>query len=291
LVSRRRPSRSKSKATSATPKRSRQSSSEAKLKFKNPPINELVVGVYFERDILQLRSEHVGLFWGTIRESFPKIQQQSPISRPNIPPLGVMFEVASPGEVFPLPRFWLEDADSCYLIQIQKNAFLLNWRRRDAAYPHFEVVKEKFDENFKLYKNFLKRELGVEPTIQMVDLNYVNVIHVCDYWRGPSDTSKIIPSFRLPVAEAKVMEHPGFNQLTMQKFSQSLTVTTGIRLVRMVTTKEPALHFELRAVGLIGSGSTSEADRWFEHAHEVLGDCFVKMTNPAIQKKYWKRLS
>ncbi len=33
------------------------------LKYKNPPINELVIGIYFERDVTSLRSEYVGVFW------------------------------------------------------------------------------------------------------------------------------------------------------------------------------------------------------------------------------------
>jgi hypothetical protein len=33
--------------------------------YKNPPINELVLGLYFDRHILPFRSEHVGLFWGS----------------------------------------------------------------------------------------------------------------------------------------------------------------------------------------------------------------------------------
>jgi hypothetical protein len=54
------------------------------VKFRNPPINELVIGVYFSRELEGLRAEHVGLFWSTIRAEFPTIQQQPVI----VPPLG-----------------------------------------------------------------------------------------------------------------------------------------------------------------------------------------------------------
>jgi hypothetical protein len=47
-------------------------------------------------------------------------------------------------EQFPTPRFWFEAADGITLIQLQKNAFIFNWRKRDNDYPHFEAVKAAF---------------------------------------------------------------------------------------------------------------------------------------------------
>src|SRR4051812_2068164 len=101
------------------------------IKFKNPPINELVIGVHFEREIASLRSEHVGLFWGQVRQTFPNIQQQTPVVPPTLPPLQQLF-VSS--ELW-MPRFWLEAPDDSILMQIQNNAFLFNWRKRETDYP------------------------------------------------------------------------------------------------------------------------------------------------------------
>jgi hypothetical protein len=39
------------------------------VKFKNPPINELVIGVYFDGEVPSLRSEHIGLFWGEVKKT------------------------------------------------------------------------------------------------------------------------------------------------------------------------------------------------------------------------------
>jgi hypothetical protein len=49
------------------------------MKFKFPPINELVIGVYFNTPLLGLRAEHIGLFWHGIRDAFPKVSQTGPI--------------------------------------------------------------------------------------------------------------------------------------------------------------------------------------------------------------------
>jgi hypothetical protein len=45
------------------------------------------------------------------------------------PPIGSIID--GPGEVFPLPRFWFVAKDEATLLQVQKNAFLFNWRKND----------------------------------------------------------------------------------------------------------------------------------------------------------------
>jgi len=50
----------------------------------------------------------------------------------------------------------------------------------------------------------------------------------------------------------------------------------------------PVLIFEFRALGLLGAADKSEADAWFERAHEAIGDCFTVITNPDIQQRYWQ---
>lgn len=131
------------------------------VKFRNPPINELVIGVYFARDLHPLRAEHIGLFWSNIRPEFPTIQQQPPVAPPISPGAGVTIEFGAPGEMFPMPRFWIELSDGQTLLQIQRNAFLLNWRKKDAGYPHFEVVKKSFDQNFARFVQFLESEFSL----------------------------------------------------------------------------------------------------------------------------------
>src|SRR5262245_1488353 len=142
------------------------------VKFENPPISELVIGVYFEQEIASLRSEHVGLFWGQVRQGFPNIQQQLPVGVP-IPQL-------SPQPTFSaswMPRFWLEASDGSTLMQIQKNAFLFNWRKKETDYPHFDAVKAAFDKNKKRFFKFLFEELSeAEPKAKLAELNYINAI-------------------------------------------------------------------------------------------------------------------
>ena len=256
-----------------------------KAKFKYPPINELVIGVYFDSDIVPLRAEHVGMFWSTVREKFPSISQHNPVIRPVAQILPFEFE-----DGFPMPRFWLESVDQATIIQIQKNAFLFNWRKRDSTYPHFDAVKAQFDTYFNLFSRFVKDEFRIDSlNIQVAELMYTNLIEKCDYWTGYEDTAAVIPLFRLPIPLGQEVSQVDFNQITSKRMAADLTLTTSIKTGLTATVPNtPVLVFELRAVGLLADQDKASADLWLGRAHDVIGDCFTKMTNPDIQERYWQ---
>jgi uncharacterized protein (TIGR04255 family) len=257
------------------------------IKFKNPPIYELVIGVYFDREINSLRSEHIGLFWGEVRKDFPRIHQQPPVAPPAP---GLFPQSPIPLEFYPMPRFWLEASDGSALVQIQKNAFLFNWRKRDSEYPHFEVVKAAFDKNKKCFFKFLSDELSeAEPKAKLAELNYVNLIERCEYWDGLQDTQKVIPRFSLPVPELHQTEPPDFQQITSQRLAADLTLSTTVRSARLAQDQtKPVLMIEYRATGLLPD--TDTIDSWLDRAHDAIGDCFTEMTSRDIQETHWQRM-
>ena len=151
--------------------------------FKSPPINEVVIATYF-KPAVELRSEHIGLFWAQIKSEFPLVRQQ--------PPVGT--EIPMGGDVFPMPRYWFTADDGISLIQIQKNAFMFNWRRREDEYPRYHKIKPCFDKYYSLFSEFISAEVpSSEQAIDMCELTYVNAIPKCDFWSGPQDTSKVFP--------------------------------------------------------------------------------------------------
>jgi uncharacterized protein (TIGR04255 family) len=261
-------------------------------KFRNPPVNELVIGVYFSRELHPVRAEHIGLFWSTIRSEFPNIQQQPIVASPVALPAPVIIGLGAIGEIFPLPRFWIEASNGEMLIQIQRNAFLFNWRKREGHYPHFEIVKKSFDRIFALFMHFLEKEFSLPPPeIQVAELTYINVIEGADYWHGPEDTSNVFPKFSLPIERSTEIAPVDFNVTTIQRFSADLSVWTTIRSGHNLQTQpRPALMLELRGIGSLGAVAKVDADAWFERAHEVIGHCFTTVTNRDIQDRYWQRM-
>jgi uncharacterized protein (TIGR04255 family) len=256
------------------------------MKFRFPPVNELVIGVYFNTPLLGLRAEHVGLFWHAIRDAFPKASQTGPIVAQ-----GEAFQAAletAPEEVYPLPRFWLSSADETMLVQLQRNAFLLNWRKRDQTYPDYETVKREFDRVYGIFAEFVRETVRQAFAIEAAELTYINLAQAGEYWAGVNDIARVIPSFR-PI-------EIGIDGATLANTTQSTvwTVAKDISLVAKVQTgtttadRRAALVFELSAKGRLGAATKGEVDAWFERAHDVMGKAFRGMTSQDIQARVWQ---
>lgn len=249
--------------------------------FKNPPVNEVVVSTYFNPQLSDFRGEHVGLFWERIREDFPVARQQ--------PPVGIGLDTVS-DEVFPMPRYWFIADDDINLIQIQKNAFMFNWRRRDDTYPRFHGdIKPTFDKYYGFFSEFIRKDIQIEePVIDLCELTYINALERCEFWDGPQDTKKIIPSFPILAPGIGVLGSPEFNCNYGYRIATDLQLSISIRSgVIAQQADTPVLIFEIRARGRLGEAAKSEADDWFERAHDSIVNCFVAVTSREIQKEYW----
>jgi len=253
-----------------------------KIKFDNPPINELVIATYFSPSLADLRAEHIGLFWSSIQKSFPRSQNAVPIGGTDIIGLG-------PGDIFPLPRFWFISEDDTTLIQIQKNAFLFNWRKKESDYPHFENVKEQFDKYFLEFEKFLKDFVGIDKVyIDHCELTYVNLIRPCELFQGIKDIKKIIPSITFPNTGLEEPTHIHTKTIYKKDKDMQLRVTIEDRVLKEDKGEQnPILYFELRSSGKLAEPLKNEADRWFEKAHDVIGESFLKMVSADAQN-FWK---
>ncbi len=243
--------------------------------YVNPPVEELVLGVYFAEPILTLRAEHVGVFWGKVRSEFPFIEQQEPLR----------VIIQAPGETFPMPRFWLKTKEDAYLVQIQRNGFMLNWRKREGAYPHYATVKKAFDLHYKTFKEFVREELKIEPTVELCELTYVNNI-VLNPERVEEDIAAVIPSFRAlrPDVEGVLQSISLNNTIEVAK---DLRLIVTVRTALRNTDKARIVVFEQRASGqILGGGAV--VDAWFERAHDLTGASFNSLTSEHFQKNVWK---
>lgn len=254
------------------------------IAFKNPPINEVIVASYFDPPLADFRSEHIGLFWEKIKDDFPTVRQQLPVN--------VRGDFIS-NETFPMPRYWFIASDEISLIQIQKNAFMFNWRRRNGnEYPRYSNIKPAFDKYYSLFNEFIRMEVGIaEPTINLCELTYINTIEHCEFWKGPRDTMAVIPSCSMLDFGAEVFELHGFNCNYSYKVSVDLQLSIGIRsMVKAQQQNVPGMILEIRASGCLGGVSKAVSDVWFQRAHDAINQCFVRLTSPDIQKKYWTPL-
>lgn len=256
------------------------------MKFAHPPINELAIGIYFQSPVTELRGEHVGLFWSSIRDEFPSIEQQPPIAptAPGLPPL-IPFDINVPNEIFPMPRYWLGSADGVSLIQVQRNAFLFNWRKRDAAYPHFDEVKKSFDRHYDRYRLFLQNEFNAPaPAPLLCELTYINLIEVGSLWNGAADTHKVVPSFSVPPVPGS--EAADFLQASTYRLRPDIWLTVQIKSGTRPLENDKVLVIELKANGT--PTSPDAANQWFEDAHTEIRAAFLKLTSEQVQRECWQ---
>ena len=255
--------------------------------FKNPPINEVVIATYFNAPIAHLRSEHIGLLWDKIRGEFPVVHQQPPI----ISPMGIGPDTNS-GEFLPMPRYWFVAKDDIYIIQVQKNAFIFNWRRRKSnEYTRFHKdIKPAFDKYYNLFDEFIRTEVA-EPalSIDLCELTYINSIKQCEFWSGPQDTMNVIPSFSILSLDAQGAGPLNFNCQYETRIEADMALNIGIRSGATTQSPDiPVLIFEIKAGGRLAMATKSLADDWFERAHDTINSCFVNMTSEDIQSRYWQ---
>ncbi len=250
--------------------------------FGNPPVTEVVVSTYFNPPLSALRSEHIGLFWAKVKEEFPVVRQQLPV--------GIGPDVI-PDEPFPMPRYWFIAEDDINLIQIQRNAFMFNWRRKKEDYPLFyNDIKPAFDKYHGIFSEFVRREVDDNNLkIDLCELAYINTLEACDYWAGHHDTRKVIPSFSIVESGVNASESGEFNCNYAYELSADMHLKVGIRSgVKAQQQSAPVLIFEIRASGRLGQVEKSRADEWFERSHSAITKCFLEITSRDIQNRYWK---
>ena len=253
------------------------------MHFRNPPINEVVIATYFNPPLLDLRGEHIGLFWHQIKNDFPVVRQRPPVP---------MEEPIADSEVFPMPRYWFIAADDASLLQAQKSAFMFNWRRREETYPRFRFIKPLFDTYYNRFAHFIRTNVkSEEPLIDLCELTYVNAIQQCEFWEGPRDTTRVIPSFSLVAPGIDDSDATGFNCNFAYHTANDVQVHVAVRSGMTAEPPiAPILLLEIKATTQLGKAGKPIADTWFERAHDVVVECFLSMTSRDIQNDYWKRV-
>lgn len=253
--------------------------------FSRPPLHEVVLAVHFEAGIAMLRSEYIGMFWSAVQDQFPEARQQ--------PLLGAVASPIVPGEQFPMPRYWFTSRTGEELLQVQRTAFIFNWRKRENAYPHFhQAIKPSFDRWFGRFEQFLRESVGADsPQITRCELNYVNVVPQGECgWNGPADTPRILPAVSLPRpagagALSGLQCQYGYGEPS--SIELGLSVRTGST---SAPPEVPVLIFEIKALGIMNGVRKSETDAWFNDAHDAVVECFSKVTNREVQEAHWGRV-
>ena len=135
--------------------------------FDAPPVIEVVVGVQFPT-IDELCTAHVGAFWQRMRAAYPRVQ--------DMPPLPAMYESSGKGPeglevpLLPLRRSFFISRDGAWLVQLQSNRLLHNWRKQSDtdSYPRYEACLDRFQIVWREYRKFLADEKVPVPAVDQL---------------------------------------------------------------------------------------------------------------------------
>jgi uncharacterized protein (TIGR04255 family) len=147
--------------------------------FRNPPLNEVVLGVQFSTP-KGYQQIYAGEVWNLFRAEFPKIEEQLPLA-----PAFETFGLPSKGKQLGFitgashDRFWFLSQDGDELIQFQQDRLLHNWRKvgdLSNEYPRFESMIKRFHGELDQLQGYLNGLVVQKLSINQCEISYINHI-------------------------------------------------------------------------------------------------------------------
>ena len=229
------------------------------LKFKNPPINEIIFGVGLTSDN-NFNATVYGSFYNQIKDEYTKVSNQIPLSLPG--------EDLHTKKITN-PRVWFETTDKLKLIQVQSDCFYYNWRKMgDKVYPGYKDIYDSFKSGWKKYSTLLKKEYSFnEPIATFFELSYINHIHGIDDDR----IGEMVNLFSNSAVDEKgIMK--SLNLSFSSEDGSVLTCFLGPGNI-MNNTNDSVLIFELRVSKNLDDNNRN-FDDWFGKAHDRITKAF-----------------
>ncbi|MGH9839321.1 MAG: TIGR04255 family protein [Blastocatellia bacterium] len=173
------------------------STNQSLPKFDAPPVVEMVLGVEFA-DLLGWDIPHYGLFWGMIRDNYrhctvkePLLSQIETFGDQGKREINLNFPLVGPLPV----RCWYANEAQTWLIQIQRDRFVQNWRKTpdNVEYSHYGQVRQRFEGEFQRFKDFVSSEKIGDLQIRQCEVTYVNHIEPDEGQDALSKLAEILP--------------------------------------------------------------------------------------------------
>ena len=254
--------------------------------FEKPPVNEVVMGVQFD-SLEGLLAPHLGKFWALVQSDYPSCSENPPII-PQIEDFGSQGAVRQGQISFELrpdlPRVFFEDLSGQWLIQIQRDRFLHNWRvaRNGAEYPRYPEVSTRFFKQWERFRGFVTESNLGTIRINQLEITYLN---------------------RIPLASSKLSDaFPDFHWRDQKRFlsrPEAMNVSCSFKSEgtpkRLRATIKPAIqqdqHELLFELTVRGSLHAQELPiDWFAEGRAWIVKAFADLTSPEWHTK-WKRVT
>ena len=257
---------------------------QSTIKYENPPIHEIVCGVLFD-PIKDLRAGHFGILWQKFRPDFPEIEDQ--ISIPSFPR-----EDLETLDKLPLPRVWFIHKNENEVVQVQRNQFVHNWRKRqpDDEYPGYQKVIENFERYLSHFQEFLAEENLGNLVAKQYELTYIDRIPKGQGWEDLDDLEKVFPNLSfLTTQNTPSADVRGINWHIILGLPSDLgELRLSIRNAQQISDNHPLLNIELSA---LSNRPFKPMRDWFDAVHDTIIQLFSDLVSNEIQEKFWGRKS
>ena len=247
---------------------------------------EVVMGVQFRP--LEFSAPYFGLFWETVRSTYPECTENPPII-PQIEDFGrpgalldVKGELTS---VPPLPRVFFVDPSGNWLIQLQRDRFLHNWRSVsvDDEYPRYPAVRERFFDQWSSFRRFVSEQQIGDITVAQSEITYLN--HIAP-WEGDSDLGDVFPDFRWRKGPRGLASPEACNI--------SFTFASADKQNRLRAVIRPGIHKEKGNILLFeltvrGAPEEGDLEAWFDEGRGWIVTAFADLSSEEWHKKWGRR--
>ncbi len=243
----------------------------------------------------ELRTPLIGLFWQAIKPDYPKFREM-----PVLAPVIERFDLEARTEQAtiellqeaPLPRMFFLDTRENWVMQIQNDRFLHNWKRvsDDDIYPRFKVASTKFFHAWARFCEFCRTESISTPKLNQLELTYINHIPVRDNRNMGEEITAIFPDIVwrrehefLPAPESLSWK----TSFLLPNKQGRLHVS--LRHARRIKDSTPTILLELTARGIPESSELIQVQEWFSLSREWIVRGFSDLTNSDVQQMVWAR--
>ena len=257
---------------------------QSTIKYETPPIHEIVCGVLFD-SIKELRAGHFGILWQKFRPDFSEIEDEI-----LVPPFPA--EDLETPDKFPLPRVWFIHKNENEVVQVQRNQFVHNWRKKqpDDEYPGYQKVIENFEKYLSLFQEFLAEENLGNLVVKQYELRYIDLIPKGQGWETFDDLEKVFPNLSfLTKPNTPSTDIRGVNWQTILGLPNDLgQLGLSIRNAQQISDDQQLIHIVFKAL----SNQPHEPMRdWFDAVHDTIIQLFLNLVSDGIQEKFWRRKS
>ena len=250
--------------------------------YNNPPINEIVCGILFD-SIKELQTGHFGMLWQEYKSDFPVIEDHDlidPVPREDLINRGA----------FPLPRVWFVHKNENEVIQVQRNRFYHNWRKRrhDDKYPGYPTVIENFEKYLSKFEGFLVKQGLGNLVPNRYEITYIDLILENAGWETLNNLDQIFPNLVSLKDRNKLLSDIRRIdwQMTFGLPNDSGQLHLSILNDRRDHDARPLLRIEFTA---FNDQPYKPMREWFNYAHEVIFELFTDLISDAIHEQLWGR--